>query len=163
MANKIIIADAGPLIVLGRIQLISLIHKMFDSIIITETLAEECFTNIHLPGALEIKKAVREKKIVIHKNPENNDSLLNFLDRGESSAIALALQLQANLLMDEKLGRSVAKQLNLKVIGTAGILLLAKKNKLINKIAPVLNEFKAVGYFFSDDLIQEILKRAKEK
>jgi len=49
------------------------------------------------------------------------------LDKGESEAIALALQAQADwTLLDEKEGRRVAKSLGLRVTGVLGILLCAR-------------------------------------
>lgn len=52
---------------------------------------------------------------------------------------------------------------HIKVIGTVGVLLLAKNNKIINKISPLIQALQQSGYFLSTDLINEILKRAKEK
>jgi hypothetical protein len=50
------------------------------------------------------------------------------LHRGEAEAIALALEIKADwLLMDEREGRAVARQLGLQVTGVLGVLLRGKK------------------------------------
>lgn len=165
MTKRIVVADTSPLIAFGRIQEISLLSKVLGKIIIPEAVAEECLIETHRPGASEIQKSIRQKMIEVI--PDNkitkNLGLFEVLDEGEACAISLALQLNTGLLIDEKMGRSAAKKLNLKIIGTAGVLLLAKKKKLIKKISPIIAELQNAGYFLSSHLVTEILKQAKEK
>jgi predicted nucleic acid-binding protein len=85
------------------------------------------------------------------------------LDAGESAAIRLALKLSASVLIDEKMGRSIATKLGLSVIGSAGVLLAAKKRGLIESVRPILDAFSSNGYHFSDTLIQAIVLRAGER
>ena len=57
------------------------------------------------------------------------------LDEGEASAIALAVELKADLLiMDESEGRQVAGSMNLTYTGLGGILIKAKAAALIRSI-----------------------------
>jgi predicted nucleic acid-binding protein len=56
-------------------------------------------------------------------------NIFDILGPGEATAIILASQLKAGLLIDEKLGRKAAQKMNLHIIGTAGVLLLAKEKK----------------------------------
>lgn len=165
MANKTVIADAGPLIAFGRINFLSLLSDILGKIVVPEAVADECLVNVLLPGAGEIQRAIHEKIIKVYANPDfdQNHGLLDVLDKSEASAIALALKLNAGLLIDEKLGRSAAKKLNLQIIGTAGVLLLAKQNKYIDKVYPIIQELKKSGYFLSSELTKEVLKRANEK
>ena len=55
------------------------------------------------------------------------------LDRGEKESIALALSKNALLLMDEDRGRDYARQKNLQVQGSLGILIEAYAKKLISE------------------------------
>ncbi|HLB57996.1 MAG TPA: DUF3368 domain-containing protein [Gammaproteobacteria bacterium] len=164
MAKKIIIADAGPLIAFGRIHFLELLPKIVGTIIIPKTVATECLADISKPGALAIQKAITKKIIQVHADIKGDayDELSDILGEGESLAIELALKLKAGLLIDEKLGRSAAQKRHLKIIGTAGVLLLAKQKKLIKKILPVIQELKKAGYYLSPELIKEIAKQAKE-
>lgn len=163
--NKIIIADASPLIAFCRIGKLSFISNTLGDIIIPKAVAEECLIDSSRPGANAIQKAIKENIISIYPNPmiQKHDGLLNFLGQGEAHAIVLALQLKTGLLVDDQLGRKAAKKAGLKIIGTAGVLLLAKQKKLIKKLSPILNELKQSGYYLSNELTKEILKRAKEK
>ncbi len=68
------------------------------------------------------------------------DSITMYLDEGEKPAIRLAASIKekALLLLDDKAGRRTAKQLELFVTGTVGLLLLVKQKILIAKIMPLL-------------------------
>ncbi|HUY00001.1 MAG TPA: DUF3368 domain-containing protein [Candidatus Deferrimicrobium sp.] len=88
--------------------------------------------------------------------------LINLLDEGEAETITLANEMKAPILLDEKKGRKIAKSLNLKIQGTLGILIKAKKSGLINSIKDYILKFITAGYYLDKELINEILKRAGE-
>jgi predicted nucleic acid-binding protein len=58
--------------------------------------------------------------------------LAKLLDRGEAEAIVLAQSRDARLLIDERKGRAVARRRGVGVIGTGGVLLLAKREHVID-------------------------------
>jgi predicted nucleic acid-binding protein len=157
LADKIIIADAGPLIAFGRIKCLSLLAETLGEIIAPRQVLNECLSDLAMPGAREISEAIEKQIVTPHEGPKNHQfqNLFDILGHGEASAIILALQLKAGLLIDEKIGRQTARKMNLRIIGTAGVLLLAKEKKLI--------ELKNVGYYLSEELIETVIKQASEK
>ncbi len=159
-----IVADTGPLIAFARVKHIPLLSNLFGTILIPQAVADECLKDLSRPGAQDIRGVIDNKLIEVHPNVDTKNfiSLFDILDNGEVCAIALAVQLNSGLLIDEKLGRSTAKNMGLKVIGTAGILLLAKQKKLIKEISPLILDLKSAGYYLSEALIKEILVLAKE-
>jgi len=68
----------------------------------------------------------------------------------------------SNVQFYEKLGRAVAYQQKVEVIGTGGVLLAAKQKGLINSVSPILNNLRAQGYRIADDLCARILSLANE-
>jgi predicted nucleic acid-binding protein len=162
--NPIIVADSSPLIAFGRLHLLPILAKTFGSVIIPEAVAKECTQDKFRPGAVAIQDAIQNKILTVYADPKTDHFLkLNILlGNGESAAIALAVELKASLLIDEKLARNAARNLNLKIIGTAGVLLLAKQKKIIDAVLPIIKELKKTGYYLSDALIQEISKMSNE-
>jgi len=89
--------------------------------------------------------------------------LEGFLDPGESSAIALALESDNCLLiMDESKGRREANQLKLNVTGTLGILIVAKEKGLINSLTEVIDQINQTDFRISKSLINEAKRKCNE-
>ena len=85
------------------------------------------------------------------------------LDEGEAEAIVLALEVNANLvLLDDREARLQAKRLGLRVTGTLGILLRAKRLGLIESLKEELNKLKETSFRISKSLEEEILEKAGE-
>jgi predicted nucleic acid-binding protein len=75
----------------------------------------------------------------------------------------LANEINADLvIIDEKLGRYHAKHANLKVTGTLGILLKAKKQGKIKSVKKLLDELKDKGIWLNDKLVERVIKLANE-
>lgn len=162
---KLVIADSSPLIVFARSKMLGTLREVVGEIIVPQTVYDECTYDMSKPGAQLIAEAYQGGLLTVHADaalatpPEN----LPMLDKGEIAAIALALELGEAVLMDERLGRQAAAAQGVAVIGSAGILLAAKKKKLIKKVAPILQTWQEFGYFLSPALIETVLQRAGEK
>lgn len=163
---KLIVSDASPLIIIARSGLIPVLNAMAEEVIIPKTVHAECTVNPTLPGAQAVDLAVKAGQIQVHPDSEEADddprAALSGLDAGERSAIRLALTLQCPVLMDERIGRQMAADKGLTVIGSAGLLLGAKQRGLVPAIAPILDQWQQAGYFLSAQLISSVLKRAGE-
>ena len=86
------------------------------------------------------------------------------LHSGEAEAIALALDMKADwLLIDEREGRAMARQLGLRMTEVLGVLLRAKKMGHLNAIKPEIDALRAKAHFFiAPDLERAILTQAAE-
>jgi predicted nucleic acid-binding protein len=85
------------------------------------------------------------------------------LDLGEAETIIVAREIGADwVLMDEKKGRRKLTQLSLQKLGTAGILLMAKRAGLLPAIKPYLERLRRQGFGLSQSVIDMTLDQAKE-
>lgn len=82
------------------------------------------------------------------------------LHRGEREAILLAETLRADvLLIDEQIGRAIARSRNLPVSGTLGVLERADTMGLVRDFAQVLKQLKTSGFFITETLEQQLIQR----
>jgi len=85
------------------------------------------------------------------------------IDKGESSAIALALEVpNCTLILDDFKARKIAQNLGLSFTGTIGIIIKAKLNGTIDSIKPYLEKIKETNFRISAELELQALKEAGE-
>ncbi len=160
----IVVSNTSPITNLAAIGQFDLLHLLFREIILPEAVIEELSTSgVEWPGFDEVKQAtwvmtqvVTDRRLV--------DALRLDLDKGEAETVALALELDADLvLLDEKAGRLAAQHFGLRVMGVVGILLRAKQLKYVDKIQPLLDGLRrTAGFFLDEALYQHALKLAFE-
>lgn len=161
---KLVVADAGPLIIFGKTCGIELIRSVVDEILVPPVVVAECTDWTGMPGAIAIRKAIEDGLLtVLDAAPVSGAGQeLLLLDDGEKEAIAVAHARQCPVLMDEAIGRSVAKKLGVPTIGSLGILLVAKQRGAIPAVAPIIEGWRAANYFMGERLVAELLHRAGE-
>ncbi|HRI20116.1 MAG TPA: DUF3368 domain-containing protein [Panacibacter sp.] len=150
--HKAIISDTSCLILLDKIGELDLLHKLFGTIITTPEVASEF--GLPFPDWFEIQQpADKNYQTIIEAS----------VDKGEASAIALAVELaDCLLIIDDLKGRKFAQQLGLTIIGTIGILVDAKLAGIIPSVKPLLTKIKTTNFRISDQLEMLILKKADE-
>lgn len=86
------------------------------------------------------------------------------LDAGESEAIATSLEWPADLLiMDESSGRAMVRNLNIRITGTLGVLLKAKRDGQIPSLKFEMDRLvQDAGFFVSDRARNTFLVEAGE-
>ena len=161
----IVISDTTPLSNLLQIGEIDLLPQLFTHIIIPTLVFEELSILKKRGFAIDALKTI-EWLTVQSPGVQSNQiikELQDLLDPGESHAIALAIELQADyLLMDEKEGRRVARTKELPIIGTLGVLLEAKQEGLISSVREKMDALRAIHCWIGEELYQQVLKLAKE-
>ena len=161
---RIIVADTGPLIALAKTGNLFILQRLFEKTLIPKAVCDELLLDSDRDGVANLRNAIfTDKWIEIYKgklSPETR--ILNVLGSGEAEAITLALKLKTILLIDERLGRLAAQHEQVEIIGTAGLLLLAKKKNLIPNVRDVLLAMQNAGYRFSKKLLKLIFDSAKE-
>lgn len=150
--QKVIISDTSCLILLDKIGELELLQTLFGRITITNEIADEF--NKELPNWFSIQAPKNQMYQVI---------LEASLDKGEASAIALAVEEKDCLLIiDDSKGRKYAEKLRINITGTLGILINAKLSGHIASVKPLLEKIKKTDFRITSDLESIILKKAKE-
>lgn len=160
----IVVADTSPLTNLAAIGQFDLLPRLFGKLHIAAGVWEELnASGQRWPGCEEVENA----EWIEHHIVENQflvTALRRDLDRGEAETIALALQLEADLvLLDEKDARHAAQQFGLRPVGVVGLLLEAKARALIADIHPHLDALRRVaGFYLSESVYRHALVLAGE-
>jgi len=140
----IIIADTSFLISLSKIGEIELLRKLFNKVSITSTIAMEFHSE--LPIWIEVIDNQSDKKIKL---------LEQDLDKGESSAIALALELDNPLLIiDDLKARKLSKKLQINFIGTIAVLIKSIELGFIKDKRKLIEKIRSTNFHFSDELLK---------
>jgi len=144
-----IVSDSTTLIILFDLNRLELLSNLFPKIIIPSAVYDE----------ISIKKSIILPDFISVDKPKESEilkSLKLLLDLGESEAIALALELDSRLIIDEKKGRKMAERQGLKIIGLLGIVYLNIKKGFISKeeAEDFLKEAMHHSYRISQKLIE---------
>jgi predicted nucleic acid-binding protein len=147
MRKVAVITDASCLIALTKTDALDLLRQMYTKIIVTDDIYAEF--GEPLPEWIEIKTVINRKY----------QQLLELhLDKGESSAIALAMEMEDVLLIiDDLKARKEAKRLGLPITGTLGVLYAAKQKGLIPALKPYMEKLQVVGFRVAPNIIKELL------
>ncbi len=158
-----VVSNSSPLIHLAKIGKIELLKDYFSIVSIPEAVYKECIVDgkNHLEVAL-LKKA-GWLKISQVKDQRLVKLLQSNLDNGESEAITLSLEIDADLIvLDDSDAREKARLYGLKITGSIGILLKAKMDGKIHSLKEHLYKLRETGFRIGKELEIEFLKEAGE-
>lgn len=159
----LVVSDTTPIISLMKDNRLEILKELFKEIVIPEAVYNELTSNQSFPEETAIISACDFIKTVTIEDKKLIDVFqrITGLDPGESEAIIYSDENKADLLMmDEAKGRNVAKQMDIRVIGTLGILQLANEKGLMtgNEVRHTIEVLKANKRHISDELIESVLK-----
>ncbi|NBR57470.1 MAG: DUF3368 domain-containing protein [Chitinophagia bacterium] len=131
--HKNIIVDTSCLIILTKINELNLLRLLYSKVFVTKEIANEFGSE--LPDW-----------VAVYPIERNNIKLLfeSKIDRGEASAILLALTMPNN------------------VTGTIGVIIAAKNKNIILSIKPILDKIKETNFYISKEIEDAALMLAKE-
>ena len=159
---KFIAADASPLIGLAAAGVLDLLRALFGTVTITRLVKDEVAGRGDRPGTPELDEAMHAGWLRVAPTPLATWRF-DQIDPGEASTIALAAeQNEALVLMDDALGRAQAVAAGLEVIDLPGVLLAAKRAKLIDAVQPLVNRLARRGFTLSDTARHALLHEAGE-
>lgn len=166
-AAAIVISNAGPLLVLGKLNRLELLVDLYSEVRIPRTVYDEAVTrglSRGAPDAFTIRLFWQRQAWPIIDIPVANLAPYKppvTLHRGEIEVLILAQILNASLvLFDDEVARMEARRLGLKVCGTLGILVQAYRQGLLtfSQIELLIYEIAArPDIWISAKLCQQVL------
>ncbi len=159
--NNHLVADTGPLLALARIQFLPILSQLFTPCWLTETIFAECTAKPESGDAIAVSRALQHHHLQLAADPVPRRAFAS-LDMGESTALELAVRQGATILLDERRGREAAKSYGLTLIGTAGVVLLAKRQGLVSEVMPTIQHLEKSGYYLGELLMKQIRELANE-
>jgi len=169
VGQRVVIADAGPLIALASVDSRVLLRDLFGRVCITTTVRDEILpaTSAFADADL-LSDALADGWVDKVETPASDWKPLNpGIDPGEISAIQTACHRRdagdfVLLVMDDRAGRLEASRCGIALIGTAAVIGLAKSEGPIPAAAPLLRRLTASGYFLGPAVIAAVLGNVGE-
>ena len=162
----IFVSDTTPLISLLKIKRIGLLEKLFGEVVIPQAVFTELTVDIRFAEEAEV---IKNEKFISVKEVSNMASVnilkrATGLDQGESEAIVLSDEIQADiLLMDEAKGRKISDQMGIHIMGTIGILMVAYEDDILtaDEVKNCIDGLQNAGRHIGHKHYQMLLDRLK--
>lgn len=160
------VSNSGPLIWLSHVDRFGLLRDLFGAVAISPEVYAETVTRASgYPNAASVSAACEAGWMVVVP-PGDGDTvtaLTGSLHLAEAETLVLARERNATaVLVDDLHARAFAKTMGLKVIGTAGILLLARQRGMAVDVRGLLDAMRTKGFRLGDDVYADVLRRAAE-
>lgn len=157
-----VICNTSPIQYLHQLELLHILRALAGGVIVppavVDELAEGRALGVNLPDltALDwvtVRRPVSELAVPLVAN----------LGPGETEVLMLALESRkAVVVLDDALARRVAETLGLRLTGTLGLLLDAKRAGLIPAVGPLLDQLEALRFRVAPHTRAAVLKLAGE-
>jgi len=158
----IVISNTSPIFYLHRLGQLELLHRLYGRILVPEAVVGELkaggdqgedVPDIANYDWIEVR-SVHVPEVV---------SLIMDLGPGEAQVLAMALENPGSLtIVDDRLARELAQARDIRVTGTAGILLKAKQAGYIKSVKSLLKKLIQLDFRLSEAVVDTIMRLAKE-
>ena len=162
MPARPVVVNSTPLVAFWAIGRLDILRDLFGEIMIPPAVREE-FLSAEKEARRKILRTASWIRVVPLEHP-NRVATYAGLDEGEAQVIVLAEEQNASLaLIDERKAQRYAERLKLPLSGTLGVLLLAKEERIVSAVSPLIKALQEAGLYLHQDLIDQALNLAGEK
>ncbi len=155
-----IVVNASPLILLCKVGRVELLRRLSRSVCVPEGVVAEIGVVPDDPACHVLSTCKWLQRVTV----DIPDGIKAWdLGRGESEVVAYAMATTGyRPLLDDAEGKACSLAFGLKPLGTAGLLVYAKRAGLLDSVGEVLNDMRARGLWLSDAVVRTILQQADE-
>jgi len=161
--SGIVLVDASPLIALAAVGGLEWLHRLFGTVTLTTVVRDEVIPGAGRAGEIEIADAIERKRLRVIDDEWSTPQFPE-LDEGEARVLRAAANLRVPclLLIDERAGRAVARELGFPVVGTVGIIVAARRRAFIPTARTVFEQLLDRDFRISAELIRAALSECGE-
>lgn len=157
-----VICNTSPIQYLHQLELLHILHALARQVIVppavVDELAEGRALGVNLPDLTTLDWVTVRRPVSELAVP-----LVTDLGLGETEVLMLALESrEAIVVLDDALARRVAETFGLRLTGTLGLLLDAKRAGLIPAVGPLLHQLQALRFRVAPHTRAAVLKLAGE-
>jgi len=157
------VINASPVILLAKAGLIDCVPSLVGAFVIPEPVVIEVLSAGRDDAASLWLKQVGKQFVrpAVVELPSVSEAAIG---AGERSVISWAVANPGFVaVLDDREARAIARRLNIRVLGTVGVVLRLKATGQISEVKAHLLKIKQAGGFISDGLFNEALRLAGEK
>ncbi|MEM9216030.1 MAG: DUF3368 domain-containing protein [Cyanobacteria bacterium P01_F01_bin.150] len=157
-----VISNTSPLLYLYQVGQLNLLPKLYGTVIAPDAVNQE--PSVGQKTGVDVPDLSRLDWLQIQaiSSPPTIPNVID-LGRGEAEVIALGLtNTNSLLILDDQLGRRIAKLYKLRYTGTLGVLIKAKQTGYVETIAPIITQLQHQGMWLAETVIQAALNLAGE-
>ena len=153
-----LVFNASPLIVLAKTDLLDLLLPLGNQIWIPQPVATEVLA-VNKP-ADPARRWITDKTSITHAPISISPFVMAWdLGDGQSAVLSLTESMSgAVAVLDDQASRNCALAMRVQCIGTLGLILMARQNRLIPSAREALNDVIAAGLFISQNHVDSILR-----
>lgn len=161
--HSVLIVNASPLIHLAQAERLDLLRDAGGTVWVPEPVAME--VRKYGPDDLTARALAESPWIAMRAAPAVSEEIVAWdLGPGESAVLALARATPTSAaVMDDLAGRRCAEALGVPLLGTVGLVLLAKRDGRISSARAVLDALREHGMYLSDSVIEKALALVGER
>jgi uncharacterized protein len=146
-------SNTTPLLAFAAIERFDILQAVHRQIHVVESVWKECQSGL----PIVVPDVTKLDWVCLVDGPREADGRFLALDAGERDTISEALRDKGDLvLMDERLGRNLAEYYGLRVVGTLGTLLKAKKMGILPEFLPIVRALQEHGFWYAENLVRRL-------
>ena len=158
-----IVCDTSPLLLFARADRLGLLPALYQRVVVPGAVLQEVNVQADEPARqiqVHVQQDVFQRK---EAQGRSLDAVGENMGRGERAAIALARELDAELVvLDDEQGRTEARRHGLSITGSIGILIEAKERGIIASMRRELDRLVEEGLWIDEQLYDRVLREHEE-
>ncbi len=162
MPERRTISNTSPLLYLHLVRQLDLFPQLYGTVFVPPAVEAELQAGAERGVDVPQIKVLHWLQVMPLASVTSIPMVMD-LGRGEAEVIALGLENpNSRLILDDTLGRRIARFQGLQFTGTVGVVVKAKQTGLVSAVSPIISALQEAGLWLSESLVAEVLRQAGE-